>query len=118
LPALQAPRDARWEDAWQVTEALLARMRDYAGRNGARLAIVAVRHPLELEGKQPDYAETRLAAFGEREAMPVIAVPPVYRASSEDAAAALCRAFSPAASPKRIGGAPASAAPMSGARPR
>ncbi len=115
--ALQPPRDARWQDAWQVTEALLARMRDYAARNGARLAIVAVRHPLEREGEL-GYAEARLSAFGAREGMPVVAVAGAQRATAEGAAAALCRAFSPAASPKRIGGAPDSAAPISGARPR
>jgi hypothetical protein len=73
LAALQPPRDARWDEAWQVTEALLVRMRDAAARNGGRLALVSVPHPLQLERKLA-YAEQRLAAFGERSGIPVVAL--------------------------------------------
>lgn len=59
-PALDA-HDARWEDAWRVTGAILARMREFAGRNGARFAMVAAP------------ADERLASIGARLGIPVIA---------------------------------------------
>lgn len=74
LAALEPPRDARWREAWQVTEKLLLRMRDAATRNGARMAVVAVPHPLQLERKL-GYADTRLAELGERAGIPVVSLP-------------------------------------------
>lgn len=71
LPALVPPRDARWEEAWQVTEKLLARMREAAARNGARLAVVSVPHPLQLARALP-YADARLAEFARRAGIPVV----------------------------------------------
>jgi hypothetical protein len=71
LAALEPPRDARWEEAWSVTGALLGRMAQFAARNGAALAVVAVPHPLELERGLQD-PEARLAELGRRHAIPVI----------------------------------------------
>lgn len=78
LAALEPPRDARWQEAWAVTGALLERMADFAGRNGAALAVVAVPHPLEL-ARRLGYAEARLAEIGRRSAIPVIALADAMR---------------------------------------
>ena len=40
--APEPPHDARWEEAWRVTEAIIARMHEFAQRNGARFAVTAV----------------------------------------------------------------------------
>jgi hypothetical protein len=53
IPALAAPRDARWEEAWRVTEALIAKIGDFASRNGASVALVAVPFAMEVH---PDVA--------------------------------------------------------------
>lgn len=71
--ALEPPRDARWEEAWRVTEALLERMRSYAARNGARFAVVATPSPVQLE-RNADYPDLRLGEFGARHGIPVIAL--------------------------------------------
>lgn len=52
--ALSHPRDARWEEAWRVTEALIARIGEVASRNGASAAVVAVPFPFAVH---PDVAE-------------------------------------------------------------
>lgn len=84
-PALVAPRSAVWEDAWRVTEAVLARASDFSQRNGARFALVAVPHPAQL-GSRMDYPEQRLAALAQRSRFAFIALAPhlrreAYRAS-------------------------------------
>ena len=104
---LGAPADALHEDAWRVTEALIARIADYARRNGADTAVVAVPHVRQL-GEAMAYADQRLAALGERLAVPVIALgrdlaSSHYRSSGEwtseghrAAAAAIVRRLCPA----------------------
>lgn len=96
----QPSPNARWEDAWRVTEALLQRMRDYTMRNGARFALVAE-------------AEPRLAAFGERHGIPVIALAPArprardvasHRAAAQAVAAGLCTSAGSPASPDALSG--------------
>jgi hypothetical protein len=66
---LRPPKDRVWAEAWSVTEAILARMNDFARRNGARMALVVVPHPLQ-HGRA--YPEERLAALGGREGFPVV----------------------------------------------
>ena len=39
---LGPPKDELWEEAWQITEALILKMDDYSRRNGARFAILSV----------------------------------------------------------------------------
>ncbi|HUQ75536.1 MAG TPA: SGNH/GDSL hydrolase family protein [Burkholderiales bacterium] len=51
-----------WEEAWRITDALLARMNDYSQRNGARFMIAV------------DRPDQRLAAFGERAHVPVVSL--------------------------------------------
>jgi len=43
--ALRAPHERTWEDAWRVTEALIAKMDTFTRRNGAELALLAIPHP-------------------------------------------------------------------------
>lgn len=56
--ALATPADARWEEAWRITEAILLQMREFATRNGARFAVVPAPGL-----KAPGYPERRLSAF-------------------------------------------------------
>jgi hypothetical protein len=60
---LAAPRDALLEEAWRVTEALIARIGDFASRHGASAALVAVPFAMEVH---PDVAwrERLLAKYG------------------------------------------------------
>jgi hypothetical protein len=67
------PRDRLHEDAWRVTEALIAKAADYAQRNGAELALVVV-PPAREAGEAMSYADQRLAALGARLNVPVIAL--------------------------------------------
>ena len=62
-----------YEDAWRVTEALIARMNDYARRNGAELALVVV-PPARQSGQDVSYPEQRLAALGAKLHVAVIAL--------------------------------------------
>lgn len=71
--ALRQPRDAVWEDAWRVTEALLAKMHRYSRANGARLAVVNVPHPQQA-GEAMAYPDQRLAAFAARERVPFVSL--------------------------------------------
>ena len=79
-PAALEPRNAVWEDAWRVTEQILARMNDYSKRNGARMALAAV--------GASGYAQERLSSLG----FPVIALPDPFShaAAAEAVARSLC----------------------------
>ena len=68
---LRAPHDAVWEDAWRVTEAVIARMDAFTRRNGAQLAVLAIPHPRQA-GQGVGYPEQRLRAFGQQTGTPVI----------------------------------------------
>jgi hypothetical protein len=71
-PALLGPpRDRVHEDAWRVTEALIAKAADYARRNGAELALVVV-PPARQASEAKSYADQRLTALGASLRMPVI----------------------------------------------
>jgi hypothetical protein len=107
---LGAPSDSLHEQAWRITEALIAKMNDYVRRNGAALDLVAVPAAAE-EGHGVAYADQRLAALGKRLDLPVIALAPYmhrahYRASGawtveghRAAAAALAQRLCPATAP-------------------
>lgn len=87
---LAAPRSALWEDAWRITEALIARMRELAARNGAGMLLVtvpyavqvhperAVRESLQAKLGVPDlfYPDRRLAAFAGRQGIAVLTLAP------------------------------------------
>lgn len=94
------PRDAaRWQEAWRVTEALLARMSEFARRNGARFAIFAAPGAHENE-RDARAADARLAAFGASRGIAYgsIAWPSPrslagHGVAAQRAAAGLCRAM-------------------------
>jgi hypothetical protein len=77
---LTAPKDAVWEDAWRVTEQILAHINDYSKRNGARMALATV--------GASAYARERLTSLG----FPVIALPDPFShaAAAETIARSLC----------------------------
>jgi hypothetical protein len=93
------PRDARWQEAWRVTEALLARMSEFAGRNGARFAVFAAPGADENE-REARAADARLFAFGASRGIPYGSIawpsprsPDGHRVAAQRAAAGLCRAM-------------------------
>lgn len=53
VASLGPPRDAHWEQAWRVTEALIAKVGELASRNGAAAALVAVPFAMQVH---PDVA--------------------------------------------------------------
>ncbi len=95
--AFAPPEDSDWEEAWRVTEALLASMRDEARAHGAGFWIVTVSAGIQVHPDPafrravakrlgtPDllYPERRVLAFAERERIPVI---PLARPLAEYAA--------------------------------
>jgi hypothetical protein len=78
ITVIGAPRGELWVEAWQVTEALLARMKDYSERNGARFMVVAAPHPLQPMNAMA-YPDQRLAQFGARSHVPVVSLASVIR---------------------------------------
>ncbi len=78
---LAPPRDRLWDEAWRVTEGLVAMTADYAKRNGARFALVSVPYAIQalpdraqrerlqakLGVKDLLYPDRRLAALAEKE---------------------------------------------------
>lgn len=92
--ALAPPRDARWQDAWRITEALIAEVGRLAARNGAGLMLLSVpfamqAHPdaslraaLQAQLGVPDfsYAERRLASYAAQAGIPAIALGPEMQA--------------------------------------
>ena len=85
---LAEPRDAAWQDAWRVTELLIARMGQLAARSGAKLAVFSVpyavavhpdatlRESVRAKYGVPDlaYPDRRVAAFADRNGMLGIAL--------------------------------------------
>jgi hypothetical protein len=69
-----APRDPTWEEAWRVTEALIAKGQEFTGRNGARFALVIVPARRQLLNTNDSYAEKRLQSFAARRGIPAIAL--------------------------------------------
>ena len=84
------PRDPALEEAWTITERLVARMHRHSQRHNARFALVMLTHSAQVH---PDrairknledalgvgdvfYMERRMQALGEREKFPVIPLAP------------------------------------------
>jgi len=92
VAALQEPKNALWQDAWRVTEALVLGARDYAVRNGARFALVAAPDPLQRGMAYPDQ---RLATFSAKAGIPFIALSsPEHAAAARGVALRLCASLS------------------------
>jgi hypothetical protein len=94
---LAEPRDALWEDAWRVTEGLIAKTGEFARRNGARFAVVTVPYAIQVH---PDarlrasvqeklgvadlfYPDRRVAALGKKGEVLVMPLAPEMQALAE-----------------------------------
>ena len=101
--ALAAPRDARWDEAWRITEALVARIGELAVRNGAAVAVVAVPFAMQVH---PDaawrerlqakygvadfaYADRRIVDFARSRGMLGILLAPEMQALALESGSAL-----------------------------
>jgi len=60
---LAPPRDAAWEDAWRVTEGLIAKTADFARRNGAQFVVVTVPYAIQVH-PDPKQREAMQAKLG------------------------------------------------------
>jgi hypothetical protein len=94
---LAAPRDALWEDAWRVTEGLIAKTGEFAQRNGARFAVVTVPYAIQVH---PDaklraalqaklgvadlfYPDQRVAALAKKSGLLALPLAPEMQAIAE-----------------------------------
>jgi hypothetical protein len=91
------PADPEWTGAWQATEAILRTARDEAAAHRTPFAVVSLTtgmqvHPdpavrraflKELGIETLSYPDERLAAFGRREGIPVLALAPALRRVAE-----------------------------------
>jgi hypothetical protein len=87
---LAEPKSPLWQDAWRITEALIARTREVAARHGAGFLLVtvpyavqvhpdpAVRASLQERLGVPDllYPDWRLAAFAAKRGIPALTLAP------------------------------------------
>ena len=87
---LKPPRTPQWEDAWRVTETLIAEVDREAARLGARTLVMTVPWPAQdlpdLKQREdfarragvPDlgYADGRIEAFGKAHGIPVLVLAP------------------------------------------
>lgn len=84
------PSDDTWRQAWGITEALLRRIRDEVAAHGARFLLVTLSNAIQVH-PDPDvtesfrrglgaanlfYPDERIAAFAEREGIPVLNLAP------------------------------------------
>jgi hypothetical protein len=98
---LSPPRNQQWEDAWRVTEALIAEVRNEAARHGAQTLVVTVPWPAQVlpnpkereafaaRAGVPDlgYPDRRIEAFGRAHDIPVLALASgMARAAEADSA--------------------------------
>ena len=96
VEALAAPRDPRWDEAWRISEALVAKVGEVASRHGARVAVVPVPFAMEVH---PDaawrerlqakygvadfaYPDRRIAAFARQRGMHAIMLAPQMKAAA------------------------------------
>ena len=94
---LAAPRDALWEDAWRVTEGLIAKTGEFAQRNGARFVVVTAPYAIQVH---PDpkqraalqeklgvadlfYPDRRVAGFAEKRGLLAVPLAPEMQPLAE-----------------------------------
>ncbi|MEA2173214.1 MAG: hypothetical protein QOD00_806 [Blastocatellia bacterium] len=91
------PKDAVWNDAWRVSEALLTQMRDEIRNHGAKFVVVTLSNGIQVfpepHGRQAFmqrlgvedlfYPERRISSLGERESIPVITLAPALQTYAE-----------------------------------
>ena len=94
VPLLAPPRSASWDEAWRVTEALIAKAGEIASHHGAAMAVFTVPFAMEahpeaawrqrLQAKYgvPDftYSERRVVAFAREKGMLGIMLGPAMQA--------------------------------------
>jgi hypothetical protein len=98
---LAPPREPQWEQAWRVTEALVAEVADYARRNGARFMLIGAPYAIQVHPQRevrealqkrlnvadlfyPDRRLAALAAASGFEALPL--APEMQRMAEESGA--------------------------------
>jgi hypothetical protein len=91
------PTDPAWQDAWRVTERLVATLHQEAAASGARMLLVTLSNPIQAH---PDpearrqfmqqagiadlfYPDTRLKAAAERDGVPVLTLAPAIQQYAE-----------------------------------
>jgi hypothetical protein len=101
LSVLAAPRDALWEDAWRVTEGLIAKTGEFARRNGAGFAVVTVPYAIQVhpDAKQRAalqaklgvadlfYPDRRVTALAERNGLLAVPLAPEMQRLAEKSGA-------------------------------
>jgi hypothetical protein len=83
---LGPPPNELWEEAWQVSEALILKMDDYSRRNGAKFAVVSV---------SGGYGGERIGAFAAKHRLQFVSLDlkaDGQRAAAETIASSLCGA--------------------------
>jgi hypothetical protein len=94
---LAAPRDRLWDEAWRITEGLIAKIGDFSQRNGARLAIVTVPYAVQVHpdpkvraGLQAKlgvndlfYPDQRIAAFARKNGLLAVTLAPEMQPLAE-----------------------------------
>ncbi|SRR5579885_536846 len=92
------PPSRSWNDAWQVTEQLIAEMNREVKASGARLLVVTLSTPIQVYpdpayretylkavgGTDLFYPEHRIAALGEREGIAVLNLAPQLQAYADE----------------------------------
>jgi len=103
IPLLAPPREALWDEAWRVTEALIVKAGEFASDHGAALAVVTVPFAMEVH---PDaarrarlqakygvadftYSDRRVAAFARERGMLGIELAPQMKRQVEASGAQL-----------------------------
>jgi hypothetical protein len=95
---LVPPRDARWEEAWRITERLLERIRDRAAHAGAQTLVFnvsyaiqvhperAVREALQARLGVPDlfYPDRRIEEFSKRHGIAALPLAPQMQRLAEE----------------------------------
>jgi hypothetical protein len=91
------PKDAVWNDAWRVTEALLTEMHNEVQNHGAKFVVVTLSNGIQVfpepHGREAFmqrlgvedlfYPERRISALGERESIRVITLAPALQTYAE-----------------------------------
>lgn len=94
---LAAPREPLWDEAWRITEGLIAKIGDFSQRNGARFAIVTVPYAIQVHpdpkvraGLQAKlgvgdlfYPDRRIAAFAKRNGLLAVTLAPEMQPLAE-----------------------------------
>lgn len=98
---LAPPRDANWDEAWRVTEGMIARINDYSQRHGARFLVVTVPYAIQVHPESrvreslqaklgvPDlfYPDRRIAEFARRSGIAAVALAPEMQRIAQESGA-------------------------------